>query len=199
MKHLIILTVFCTTTLIVSETYSQSADLANADETMQMYVDNFEKDDKRKYYIQEVVQSEGNSKEQLFDALKMWLSEHYEDDGFSMDADDMEAGMLVGSGWKYLGITSDWSAIKMHYSIKIAVRDGKYRFRIFHVKFDNHSAEGTLSSTSTLTDKIKAAHDENGKIVLGAQYTFASDALQSLIESKESLMSVDIAMLQSVR
>jgi len=192
MKQLILLAIFCATSLIAKDISGQSTEYATADETMQAYLSNFEKDDKRKYHIQEIVMSDGQSKEQLFDALRVWMAEHFEDEGFALEADDMEAGILVGRGWTYLGITPDWSAVKMHYSIRIEVRDGKYRFRIFQVEFDNHTTDDNRVGMSRLTDKVSEAYHENGHIELGAEYTFAVDALQAIIDSKESLMSLDI-------
>jgi len=199
MKHLTLIAIFCATTLTATVLSGQPADLARAEQMLESYLDNFEKDDKRKYYIQEVVPAEGHSKAQLFEALRLWLSEHFEDENFTLDADDEETGVLVGRGWRYIGVTADWSTVRMYYSVKISVRDGKYRFRIFHVEFDDHVSEDTTSGMSTLTDKVNAAYDENGRIGLGAHYAFITDALESLIESKETLMTLDTGDFHSLR
>ena len=199
MKHLTLLAVICITSFMMSHTFGQASDLVTAEKTMQSCLDHFEQDDKRKYYIQEVVLSEGHSKDQLFDALRMWMSEHFKDENFVLNTDDKEAGILAGRGWTYFGVTADWPTVRMYYSVRIAVRDGKYRFRIFHVEFDDHASDDTASGMSTITDKINATYDENGQLELGAQYAFTSQALQSVIESEESLLNVDITGFLSVR
>lgn len=199
MKHLILLAALCATALITTDISGQAGDPVPEVVTMQSHLDNFKQDDKRKYYMQEVVHVEGHSKEQLYGALKLWTFEHFEDENFVFEADDQEAGLLVGRGWAYLGVTTDWSTVKMYYSVKIMVRDGKYRFRIYHVEFDDHTSDDTVSGMTTLTDKVNAARDENGHTQPGVQYTFASSALEYLVTSNESLMNLDIDELLSMK
>gem|GEM_PF-3253778 len=197
MKNLIGLVVFCTALLTSTPIKGQSNDLGTPEETIQAYLTNFEKDDKRKYYIQEVVPSEGHSKEQLFEVLRSWMTEHFEDEDFALEAVDAETGMLVGRGWTYLGITNDWAAVRMYYSIKISVREGKFRFRISHVEFDDRASDDTNSGMSTLTDKIETAHHDKDQIGLEMHYALAIDALQSLIDSKDSLMNLEVKLVDS--
>jgi Domain of unknown function (DUF4468) with TBP-like fold len=194
MRHLILFTAICATSVAATVLCGQSTDSIIPEKKMQSFLSNFGKDDKRKYYIQEVVRSDAQTKDQLFTALSTWMHEHFEDADSVLDAEDRAEGILVHRGWTYAGTTEDGSAAKMFYSIKITVRDGKYRFRLFHVEFDEASSDESTSGSSTLADKINDAYDEDGQIEPGAHYTFASEVLQSLVDTKESLM-IDMELL----
>lgn len=197
MRHLILIALVCTTSLAISNVAAQAVDPVHAEKELQSYLGNFEKDDKRKFYIQEVVQSDDATKYQLFIALSTWVSEHFESADSAIEMEDIEGGLLIARGWTSAGIGADGSSARMYHSVKFEIRDGKYRFRIFDVEFDSHISADPSSGTGTLTDVVNAAYDESGQIEVGAKYTLASEALQSLLDTKETLMHLEIEAANS--
>ena len=197
MRHLILIALVCTTSLAISNVAAQAIDPVHAEKELQSYLGNFEKDDKRKFYIQEVVQSDDATKDQLFIALSTWVSGHFESADSAIELEDIEGGLLIARGWTSAGNGADESSTRMYHSVKFEIRDGRYRFRIFHVEFDNHISADPSSGTGTLLDVVKAAYDESGQIEVGAQYTLALEALQSLLDTHETLMHLEIEVAKS--
>jgi Domain of unknown function (DUF4468) with TBP-like fold len=197
MRNLIFILVICANTFTAAQILAQSDARAEEKELLQSYLNNFDRDDSRRYFIQDVVHADGKTKDQLFIELKIWITLHFSEVGYELLADDAGAGILVARGWTDPIVSDDSTTTSLAYSIKFEIRDGKYRFRVFHVDFSIQDANSSVAGTGTLTDLINKSYTEDCKIEVNANYSDVATALQSIIEVKESLTNAEVEFLSS--
>lgn len=197
MRKLILILVLFTNAFTTAQILGQSADIADGKELLQSYLSNFDRDDSRRYYIQEVVYAEGLTKEQLYIALKIKITQHFQAAGYKQVAEDIDAGVFVVRGWTDAFVSDGGVSSKLSYSIKLEIRDSKYRFRIFRVDFNIQDANSSEVSTGTLTDLINKSYSEDCQLEINADYSDVTDALQSIVGAKESLSNFHIEALST--
>lgn len=118
---------------------------------------------------QEVVEVPGANKLQLYKAAREWFAKAYEDSKEVLEMDDRESGVLIGSGFSKVEAAQLWS------SVKVEIKDGKYRYTLNEIKVK-------WPTTELLTDGPLAAvfPETGGKELTGYWKRFKEQTLQNL-------------------
>lgn len=96
----------------------------------------FQYNDAGRIEYQEVVELPGKTKDKLFTQARLWFAETFQDSKAVLEVDDREGGILVGTGWADTDISAKfWS------TIKIEVKDGKYRYTINNFQTEAHPSQ----------------------------------------------------------
>jgi hypothetical protein len=110
--------------------------------------------------LQEVVQVEGATKDQLYDAALAWFPSVFVSGKAVLQIQNKEAGMLVGSAItdhsfarKILLSTYDCPG-RISYNVTVEVKDGRYRFTVN--KFIHEGSAGHLGATPTFGELTNA-------------------------------------------
>jgi len=77
-----------------------------------------------RYAYSEVIQSPGLKKEELYKHARVWFAEFFNDSKSVLEMAEREDGVLIGTGWSKIQGGKFW------YSIKIEVRDERYKYTI---------------------------------------------------------------------
>jgi hypothetical protein len=83
----------------------------------------------------EVVQVPGASKAELYTRAKLWFANTFNSAKAVIEADEKDAGIVQGDGHSqmavhYLGPKKPASSVLLWYTVKIACKDGRYRYEI---------------------------------------------------------------------
>lgn len=90
----------------------------------------------------EVVQVEGISPEKLYGRARQWFAETYNSSESVLDLEDAANHKLIGKAWSpiyiegYMGMTVP---IKMWYTIKLFMRDGRYKYDITDIYYEGEA------------------------------------------------------------
>jgi hypothetical protein len=96
-------------------------------------------DTKRITYA-EVVQMPGMSQAELYTRAKLWFAEAFKSAKDVVQADEKDAGLVQGEAWSpmqahFMGKNMPASNIQLWYTVKLACREGRYRYEITDFKY----------------------------------------------------------------
>ena len=93
-----------------------------------------------------VVEVAGTSKGELYARGKVWFANAFKSAQNVIQADDKEAGLVVGKGWTqtYITIMLTPAAEKLWYTVKLSFKDGKYRYEITDFMFEGSPSKYNL-------------------------------------------------------
>lgn len=84
-----------------------------------------------------VVEVAGATKSELFARAKVWLAKSTTSAKSAIEAEDKDAGVLVAKGYQIVdGFGGLDAPAKLWYTVKITVKDGKYRYNLTDFKYD---------------------------------------------------------------
>jgi hypothetical protein len=122
----------------------------------------------------EVVAAPDKSADQLYTLARLWISQNFKSGKDVLDIDDKSSGTLAGKGWSSIYVTSVGMPmeIMLWYRIIIEVKDGRYRYQIKDIEFENRDKTyGSFVNPAENWLSMEAMFRENGKIKpLNKQY-----------------------------
>lgn len=139
--------------------------------------------------ISNVVNVENASKDQIFNASKIWFSETFNSSKSVLDIDDRKMGMLSGKAWSKIESLheSSFKEFRMWYKIIIEIKDERYRYQIKNIEFElikspftKYPAESVLSEKGIFGTNNTLNVDNFG---LFAKYTKVVERLDSLLKT----------------
>jgi hypothetical protein len=97
-------------------------------------------DTKRITYA-DVVQVPGVSQAELYTRAKLWFAEAFKSAKQVVQADEKDAGIVQGEAWSpmeahFMGKNMPASNTRLWYTVKLACRDGRYRYEISEFKYE---------------------------------------------------------------
>jgi len=115
------------------------------------------------YKVQQVIEAEGKTAEQIYGATKAWFSSSYTSAQDVIQSDDPYNYILVGRAWsgidvKVMGIAAE---PKLWYTLKIEAKDGRARYTIYNMEYDGSSSMGTYRKP--LSQAFFETRHRNGK------------------------------------
>lgn len=82
----------------------------------------------------EVTQTPGTSQTELYARAKLWFLSAFKSSKDVVQADEKEAGIVQGTGWRTVQVPiptrNDSLSMRLWYTVKIAVKDGRYKYSI---------------------------------------------------------------------
>ena len=135
-----------------------------------------------------VIQADRISKDELYKRTKRWFIDNYKSAKDVLQLDDKENGELIGKGY----LETSWGATTIYvgHTIKIQVKDGRYKYEItdFNVKYYNAGefASGNRNIDMTLEawDKLFSGRNKRRNEI----YTEINLKIISLIASLEKFV-----------
>jgi hypothetical protein len=108
-----------------------------------------------KLVFTEVVQVEGVSAKDFYVRAKNFYTDIFKSAQDVIQLDDKEAGVVVGKAWTPLIIQTGLGGVetRMWYTLKIACKDGRYKYEIYDVYYQSYATPYT-SSTDTPAEGI---------------------------------------------
>ena len=85
-----------------------------------------------------VVQVPNVSKEELYEFARIWFVNSYRSAEDVLQHEDKESGLLIGKAYSNtpLTIRNVNTDVKLHYTISIAVKENRFKYRIYGLKYD---------------------------------------------------------------
>jgi hypothetical protein len=139
----------------------------------------------------EAVPVEGVSKADLFTRAKLWLAGSFKSAKDVVQTEDKDAGIIVGKGYSPISLTFFGHAVpyQLHYTLKLNFKDGKYKYELTDLYFQNEPDAATSFKTYKIPveDRILAAPSTSreGKTVaqMKAQYDATIPALLASLKA----------------
>jgi hypothetical protein len=107
-----------------------------------------------KLHFEEVVEVLNNSKENLYSKGKIWFVDNFKSADDVLQMDDKEAGILIGKGYRDIYVdTKIMGSIQKYktrafYTIKIQIKEGKYKLDIYDIYYYSYPTNGYRSGTT---------------------------------------------------
>jgi hypothetical protein len=91
----------------------------------------------------EVVQAPGASQAELYARAKLWFADTFKSTKAVVQADDKDAGIIQGTAFQDIAVVSIGTptAVKLWYTIKIALKDGRYKYDITDLRVQNYASQ----------------------------------------------------------
>ncbi|MDO7849195.1 DUF4468 domain-containing protein [Hymenobacter sp. M29] len=114
----------------------------------------------------EVVPVEGASQAELYARAKLWFASTFKSAKDVVQAEDKEAGVLQGKGWQDIYIKSMGipSASKLWYTVKLAVKDGRYRYEVTEFEIQSYPSKYVYNPTPTSAESILLKEKVSGMV-----------------------------------
>lgn len=95
----------------------------------------------------EVVQVPGASQAELYARAKLWFADTFKSAKAVVQADDKDAGIIQGTAFQDISVVAMGmpSAVKLWYTIKIALKDGRYKYDITDLRVQNYASQYNLN------------------------------------------------------
>lgn len=95
----------------------------------------------------EVVKIDSTTKNELYINAKKWIANNYKSANDVIQLDDKEAGEIIAKGYfemKFVksGLMMEYVYIKIYHTIKITMKDGKYKYEV--TDFKSKSSDGLI-------------------------------------------------------
>jgi hypothetical protein len=99
----------------------------------------------------EVVQQPGVSQAELYARAKLWFANTFKSAKDVVQAEDKDAGVMQGTGWQDIYIKSMGipSASKLWYTVKLAAKEGRYRYEITEFRLQSYPSKYIYNPTPT--------------------------------------------------
>lgn len=93
----------------------------------------------------EVVQASGASQAELYARAKLWFADTFKATKAVVQADDKEAGVIQGTAFQEIFVAGGGfvTPVKLWYTIKIALKDGRYKYDINDLRVQNYANQYT--------------------------------------------------------
>jgi hypothetical protein len=137
-----------------------------------------------------VTNADSTTKDVLYSNAKQWFAETYKSAQDVIQLDDKDAGTVIGKGLFKSGFTvfMDALQVNVHHTVKIYVKDNKYKYEITDFIIDFHVAASKYNSASdyegTLEDFVKGRNKNN----MRKMCTDIDTQVQSMIASLQKEM-----------
>lgn len=92
----------------------------------------------------EVVQVEGVNADQLYSRARQWFAETYKSSESVLDLQDATNHKLIGKAWSQIyieGYMAMTVPIKMWYTIKLFMKDGRYKYDITDIYYEGEASQ----------------------------------------------------------
>lgn len=93
----------------------------------------------------EVVDVPGKNSDQLYSSAREWFADSFNSANDVLQMDDPVAGKLIGKGT--FELTIGYIIWRPNFTIKIFVKDGKYKYEISDIKIDRSVKESSFNVT----------------------------------------------------
>jgi hypothetical protein len=95
----------------------------------------------------EVVQVAGANQAELYARAKLWFADTFKSAKAVVQADDKDTGIIQGTAFQDISVVAMGipSAVKLWYTIKIALKDGRYKYDITDLRVQNYPSQYNLS------------------------------------------------------
>ncbi len=126
-------------------------------------IDELPKDEKGKLSFNEVIQLETFKQNQLFLNSKQFFADAFKSANEVIQMDDKESGIIIGKGFIDISakmLTSTFP-VKMWYTIKIQSKDGRYKYEIYDICFENYPSYYVLPDGSSKSQTAEEMFDKN--------------------------------------
>ncbi len=125
------------------------------------------------------------SKAELYSRAREWFARTYTDADEVLSMDDRESGKLLGRAYQDIKIDSSFKM--MHYLIGVFVKDGRYKYEITNMRYQDYGADASRVPAET---HFVEGYYKNGKTKpVSELYRQATDeAVRELITSLEVAM-----------
>ncbi|RZK27684.1 MAG: DUF4468 domain-containing protein, partial [Hymenobacter sp.] len=141
----------------------------------------------------DVVQVDGVSQAELFKRGKIWLVSTFKSAKDVIQAEDKDAGIIVGKAYSVINIQSGKFIVpaKLFYTLKLNFKDGKYKYELTDFYFENEPiAAMNYQIIKTPVEKhvlSAPSTSHSGKIIASYRQQF-DQAVQELIASLKAGM-----------
>lgn len=141
----------------------------------------------------EVIEISGASKNQLYNAARLWFSDAYSDSKEVLELDDREAGVLIGTGWGevYTKVMGMAYSSKMWSTVKIQVKDGRYKYSVSNIEIESEPTKYNNYRSTRLPINEVWPDDRIEKMIRAVKLYKESSllALQAKIDSLKAAMA----------
>lgn len=152
----------------------------------------------QKIVYSEVVQAANTSAADLYSRAREWFATTFNSADAVLEMDDKAAGKLVGNAFSDIhGMSATMmTKMKLWYAITVELKDGRYRYTINHLQFQNYynPAHPLKLSAEAQTQKIPG---EN--FLLAGNMTKKGKENKPLIEGKKQAEAKMTALIQSLK
>jgi len=126
-------------------------------------IDELPKDEKGKLSFNEVIQLETFKQNQLYLNSKQFFADAFKSANEVIQMDDKESGIIIGKGFVDISakmLTATFP-VKMWYTIKIQSKDGRYKYEIYDIYFENYPSYYVLPDGSSKSQTAEEMFDKN--------------------------------------
>ncbi len=99
----------------------------------------------------EVIKVDSATKDQLYLAARKWFADNYKSANDVIQMDDKEAGEIIGKGLFYenlsFGVLVGAEKVAVYHTVKISVKDGRYKYTITGLRGNYHSSGSRIGTT----------------------------------------------------
>ncbi len=139
-----------------------------------------------------VIEVPGATKNELYARGKVWFANAFKSAQNVIQADDKEAGLVVGKGWAqtYITIIFTPASEKLWYTVKLSFKDGKYRYAITDFMFKGSVSKYNMNPTPYAAEKYMQTKKDGTPTNLARKWAAALDeSAQSTAASIQGGMS----------
>jgi hypothetical protein len=136
-----------------------------------------------------VVQEPGASQGELYARAKLWFAGAFKSAKDVVQADEKEAGVVQGTGWQdvYIKVILSPTASKLWYTVKLAVKDGRYKYDISEFRLQEYSSTYNLNPQPYAAEGILIEVKQFRKIRLQQRVQIDLAATQLVASIKASM------------
>jgi len=135
-----------------------------------------------------VVEVPGLSKKEIFQMARIWFAEYYMSSDEVLELADLEAGILIGTGWKEMINYNFWlggNTVHFYSTVKIRIKEGRYKFWISEFRYQQYGSDGKATFGSPRSLESSNLESPNWKIFKKIK----ADIVNSIIKMYWSLNS----------
>lgn len=120
----------------------------------------------------EVIELPGRGKDDLYNAARLWYANTYRNSKEVLEVDDRDAGRLIGTGFSTIDPPSKR---KLWATVKIEVKDGRYRYTMYDISIQEPISTYNLSPSR-----------------IDVQYLFPSGSLPGWKQTLKSMVMLSL-------
>jgi hypothetical protein len=115
----------------------------------------------------EVVQVPGASQAELYARAKLWFANTFKSAKDVVQAEDKEAGIIQGTGFQDITVVSMGLPVreKLWYTIKIAIKEGRYKYDITNFRVQNYPSEYNINPGEPVAAEGYIKTDQKGAML----------------------------------
>jgi hypothetical protein len=114
----------------------------------------------------QVVQVPNASKNELYARAKIWFASTFKSAQSVIQADEKEAGVLIGKGWQqvYVRILGTPLSVKLWYTVKLSFKEGKYRYELTNFMFESEPSPSDRTPQPIAAENYTAQVNKKGEL-----------------------------------